>query len=362
MKSSIDVKMGCHSYPLLLEENRANFIDTVFNKNYSSYAIIGDQNVISLYGEEIRKQIAQKSPCSLVAFPPGEANKTRTTKNAIETKLFKAGLDRHSLIIAIGGGISLDIAGFVAATFLRGIPYISIATSLLAQVDASIGGKTAINVEEGKNLIGAFHPPSALLLDIDALHTLPFTELANGWAEAIKHACIADAKLFSDLFDFAAHAETHQWIPDRSLLERIVIIKRDIVEKDPYEKNLRKILNAGHTIGHAIESASGYQISHGKAIAIGLYLEAKLAMHMQLFSVSDLKALKELLTAFNLPIESPYSFDKLYPFFSSDKKNRNGDIHFSFVNAIGSTHEDSAGNRSIAVSLAEIKRSMETKD
>ncbi|HMD14238.1 MAG TPA: 3-dehydroquinate synthase, partial [Bacteroidota bacterium] len=256
--------------------------------------IITDSNVRRLYGRKLIRMLHQPLR-HLLAVPAGEKSKSRKIKDLLENKLLQHHADRHSIIIALGGGMIGDLAGFVAATLFRGIPLIQIPTSLLAQVDSSVGGKVAIDHPLGKNLLGAFHQPRQVYIDVSVLKTLPDREFRSGLAEVIKYGAILDADFFKYI------ERNHQKILKRNhvvlttMIQRCCELKRNVVQKDERESGLRKILNFGHTFGHAIETLSQYRLLHGEAISIGMVLEAKLSTRITNLPLADLIRLESIL-------------------------------------------------------------------
>lgn len=256
-----------------------------------------------------------------LAIPPGEKSKSREMKAFIEDTLFERGYGRDSLIIALGGGVVSDLAGFVAATFCRGVPWIAIPTSLIAMVDASIGGKVGINTPFGKNLIGAFHPPQEVILDFKYLETLPEKEWKNGLAEILKYGIIEDPTLLDN-------PRSHQ-----SIL-RSIAIKKKIVAEDPKECGKRRILNFGHTIAHALEKVSNYTIPHGEAVASGMLFAAKLSVRLGYLGASSLQHIEHCLTNYGF---TPYPLPQeiLFAFLKNDKKSINGNPRFVLLKELG---------------------------
>ena len=285
-------------------------------KKGSHLVIITDDKVASLYGENLKTILK----ADLITFPSGEKSKTRETKAKIEDELFALGVGRDGILIALGGGVVTDLVGFIAATYCRGIPYISIPTTLLGMVDASVGGKTGVNLPGGKNMIGAFYPPLEVIMDIDVLNSLQETELRNGMAEIIKYGAIWDKALFHEL------SEVKDLLP---LIKKSVEIKEDIVKKDPKETGLRSILNFGHTIGHAIETLEDYSLSHGEAVAIGMIGEAHLTGHEA--------PLITLIEKFQFPLKlsSKVTAEALFTTMKKDKKALNKTAHFVLLEEIG---------------------------
>ncbi|MFA6037165.1 MAG: 3-dehydroquinate synthase [Legionellales bacterium] len=302
----------------------------------SKIVIITDDNVNALYGEKIKNLLAQTGlPVFLLSFPAGENHKTRETKALIEDQMLAQQCMRDTCIIALGGGIVTDVAGFVAATYCRGIPVIYIPTTLLAMVDASIGGKTGINTPHGKNLIGTFTQPIRVYIDVDFLLTLPKEEFNNGVVELIKHAIIADKKLFEELAANPLSIHNKQYLQD--MIYRSCDIKRKIVEQDPEEKNMRKLLNFGHTVGHALEAASNYQIRHGEAVAIGMIIESAISAQLGLLAPQLSDKIAQILCTYNVPLRIPESInlEELMTYFKLDKKNLNNEIYCVLLEDIG---------------------------
>jgi len=298
--------------------------------------IITDSHVGRLYGRKLSLALNQSSRFVLTV-PAGEKSKSRKIKDRLENKLLQLRADRHSVIIALGGGMIGDLAGFVAATLFRGIPLVQIPTSLLAQVDSSVGGKVAINHPHGKNLIGAFYQPHQVYIDASVLETLPDREFQSGLAEVIKYGAILDADFFNYI------ERNHQKILERDLtvltaiIKRCCELKRNVVQKDERESGLRKILNFGHTVGHAIESLSHFRLLHGEAISIGMVTEAKLSTRTTGLALTDVFRLQSILDRCHLPTEVPpsYTLRKLLPVISYDKKNRGGIVYYTLLTGIG---------------------------
>jgi len=284
-----------------------------------------------------------KSFCTLnieaefIFFPLTENNKTRETKQQLEDILLSKQYGRDTCLIAVGGGVTLDIVGFLASTYCRGIPVIYIPTTLLAMVDACIGGKTAVNTSFGKNLIGTFTQPHAVFIDPTTLNTLPDDEFYSGLSEIIKHAVIAD----KSLFEFLEKNEGTIKNRDSKILCEIIyhncLIKKLIIEQDEIERSLRQLLNFGHTIGHAIEAIENYRIKHGEAIAIGMLVESYISMKLNLLSENDFIRLEKLLQTYQLPLKTR-AFSNKKAFLNQlelDKKNKNKIPYFVLLNRIG---------------------------
>ena len=298
--------------------------------------MISDENVAPLFGDRAKRSLTVAGfQSELITIPAGEQSKTLDQAGAICDQMIAAGLDRQSFVIGLGGGVIGDISGFVAAIFHRGIPYVQVPTTLLAMVDSSIGGKTAVNASAGKNLIGAIHPPALVIDDVDVLKTLPRREFNQGFAEIIKHAIIADAEMFGALKDI----DLENLAP---LIRRNIEIKSKIVAKDERDRTgERALLNFGHTIGHAIEHAGDYEkFLHGEAISLGIVAACDASVKKAGLPHDQRDAIVGLLQQFDLPMQLPSDFrrEKIFEALRYDKKFENGKIRFVVTSAIGSAH------------------------
>lgn len=296
--------------------------------------LVGDSNTLPLYKGKVFAALGREIPT--FEIPAGEEHKTLATVERIWGAMLAAGLERGGLAIALGGGVVGDLTGFAAAAWLRGVRWLNLPTTLLAMVDAGVGGKTGADLPAGKNLIGAFHPPCAVLSDTETLATLPERELRCGLAETLKHAVIGDPGLMGMLGDFAARRG------DVDFLTRLVIrsvgVKVRAIQEDPFEKTGRRAaLNLGHTVGHAIEAASGFTVAHGEAVAIGTVAAARLAERLGLAQGGLARTLAEALTALGLPTEIPEGLDAatLRGYLSHDKKKAGGVVRFALPRAVG---------------------------
>jgi len=302
-------------------------------------AIISDETVAALYATRAAAACAP-SPVAILTIPPGEASKTRATWSRITDDLLDAGFGRDSAIIALGGGVVGDLAGFVAATYMRGIPFVQMPTSLLAMIDAAIGGKTGVDTRAGKNLVGAFHHPALVIVDPGALSTLPLAHFRNGLAEAIKHGVIASRAEFEWLAS-SVGALLRDGGPDSLLADRLVRknieIKAAVVARDEREGGVRKTLNFGHTIGHAIEALSGYALLHGECIAIGMVVEARIAARVGVADPALAGTIEALVRAARLPFAVPESMSaaSLLAATRSDKKARAGSVEYALPAKLG---------------------------
>jgi 3-dehydroquinate synthase len=292
-----------------------------------------------LYGNQIVSSFG-KGVADLLIIPAGETNKTRDTWARLTDQMLAKNCGRDSAVIAVGGGVVGDLAGFVAGTFMRGIPVVQVPTTLMAMVDASIGGKTAVDTPAGKNLVGVFHFPAAVVVDPQVLATLPLREMRAGFAEIVKHGVIANESYLREVAG-SAQQLLGKAGPDSdtmlSVIVRSIEIKADIVSRDEREDGLRKTLNFGHTIGHAVELVSGYSLLHGEAVAIGMALEGRLAERVGVAKAGTADAITNALQAVGLPTELPQPFDRdaVFEAVGSDKKGRAGKMRFALPSAIG---------------------------
>ena len=317
-----------------------------------AYAAISDSHVAKLYGDKLVATLQDATVrADLFTFPAGEWNKTRETWASLSDRMLAAHIGRDGAVLAFGGGVVGDLAGFVAATYLRGIPYVQVPTSLLAMIDSSIGGKTGVDVPAGKNLLGAFHQPNLVVADLDLLASLPAAQLSAGLAEAVKHGAIADP----DYFDFLEREQAAILAKDGAALERVVRrsveIKAAVVADDEREAGRRAILNFGHTIGHAIEALSKFEVPHGEAVAIGMVLEARLAEAVGVAASGTALRIVRLLENLRLPVARPdgASVDDLIQMMRGDKKVRAAAIRVALPERIGSMHHDNRDGWTIAV-------------
>jgi 3-dehydroquinate synthase len=274
---------------------------------------------------------------ALLSVPSGESSKALDRVCALAREMVQAGLDRGSAVLALGGGVVGDLAGFVAAILFRGIPFVSLPTTLLAQVDSSVGGKTGVNLPEGKNLVGAFHQPRLVVADVATLQTLSEREFRSGLAEVVKHAMIADAGLFRLLEEAADAIQRRE--PDvlRIVVARNCAIKAAVVEEDEREGGRRAILNFGHTVGHALEAALTYgSVTHGEAVARGMLTAAELSVQRGLCPRPDADRLAALLTRLGLLTAAAPSFESLEKYLLTDKKRRSGTLQIVLTHGVGS--------------------------
>jgi 3-dehydroquinate synthase len=324
----------------------------VRERHPSHVAVVSDTTVGRLYGRALVRALGRRGlRATLLVFPAGERHKTRETKARLEDRLARMAFGRDGLIVALGGGVVGDLAGFLAATWHRGVPLVHAPTSVLAMLDASIGGKVAVDHPLGKNLVGAFHPPLAVYADTRTLATLPDRELRSGIAEAVKCGAIADASLFR-----AIERQTDAIIGRspgalQGLIARAARLKARIVYGDERESGRRMLLNFGHTLGHAIESTAGFRLRHGEAVAIGMGLECRIAVRMGWLDPSAAARIEGLIRALGLPVRPPRGLAarRLIAATTRDKKARGGSVRYVVPSGIG-RH---AGGRQFSVRIPE---------
>lgn len=335
----IDMQFENTAYPIIIDKGWEATLSKIPSNIFLKKAlIISDTNVGPLYSNEIIKALSENDiGIRTILIDPGESSKTIEKAMDIYTTALNFRMDRDSLFIALGGGVVGDLAGFTASTYMRGVPYLQIPTSLLAQVDSSVGGKTAVNHPLGKNMIGSFYQPKGVLINTDTLKSLPVRQISTGLAEVIKYGVIADKNLFSYLeeniekvFSFDDKVLNH-------IIYKSCTIKAKIVAQDEKDKGIRGILNFGHTIGHAIEAETSFtEYTHGESVAIGMVAEAELAQLLGLIDKGFVDRLKNLLLKAKLPIKLPnIETDRLIKHMQRDKKNKIGKIVFVLPTKLG---------------------------
>jgi 3-dehydroquinate synthase len=339
IKVNLDKKYSL-SYEIRIGRGIADRIALLIAKNHKAgrHIIITDDNVARLHGSNflaVLKNIGLNA--ELIAFPAGESSKNIAAILDIADQLLKLGADRGTCLIALGGGVAGDMVGFIASVYMRGVPYLQIPTTLVAQVDSAIGGKTAIDLPAGKNLLGTFYQPAAVFADLNFLETLPANEFDNGLAEIIKYAIIDDEKMFHLLEENMENVRQK----DPALLVKIVEnccrIKKSIVEIDEREQGLRRILNYGHTLGHALEAVSGYKMSHGEGVGMGMIAAARISVKMKYLEECEASRIEELIRTANLPTKIPATLptEEIIARLQVDKKKRGDTIHFVLLKKIG---------------------------
>lgn len=337
----VHVDLAERSYDILIGSGIRSRVEALLPEaleGASRLLVVSDRHVAPLYLEPLRGLLEgagrQVATCVL---PAGESTKCASCLVEIWEAAVEARLDRHCAFLALGGGVVGDLAGFAAASYLRGIPFVQVPTSLLAMVDSSVGGKTGMNLPRGKNLVGAFHQPARVVADLEVLHSLPPREFAAGMAEVIKYGVIADAELFRYL---ETHVEPIRGLDPgclTHLVQRSCEIKAEVVRRDEREGGLRAILNFGHTLGHAIENVRGYgEWLHGEAIAAGMLYAARLSERVTGWPREDSERLAALLQAFGLPVDwSGLRWEEVYTAMTADKKARNAVPRFVLASRLG---------------------------
>ena len=325
-----------------LEEKLIQDIKNGLVGNINKFAIVTDSIVKDLYAQKIYDLFIEAGyQADLFVFEAGEKSKTRKTKEEVEDAMLAKQYRRDCCIIAVGGGVVTDLAGFVAGTFGRGVPFINYSTTLLSAADASVGGKTAVDTPLATNLIGLFNQPKKVYLDIATWKTLPEKQIASGLAETIKHACLANR----DFFDYLDQHMDEIFSNERAACEHIAEenckVKYQVVMKDERESGLREVLNLGHTVGRAIETVSDYRLLHGEAVSIGLVAEVKLAYKLGYVTKDEVNAVIALLQKAKLPVAIPDYIDRdaLVKKLYTDKKVRNGKLRFVIQKGIGDVVE-----------------------
>lgn len=337
--SIIRVNLGAKSYNIEID---AGLLDTAGEKIRSiskaqRAAVISDSNVDALYGERLQAALAGSGfKVTRIVFPAGEKSKCLAELSKIYDRLAEAGITRSDLVVAFGGGVTGDIGGFAAATFLRGVDYVQIPTSLLAQIDSSVGGKVAVDLPAGKNLVGNFYQPKLVLIDTMLLKTLPVRFLHDGLAEAIKYGCIRDRALFEKI---AAMRDDDELLENiGGIVEGCCAIKAEIVEHDEFDTGERMVLNFGHTIGHAVEKCSNYEsFTHGEAVGIGMLLLTRQTERLGLTEHGTAAVIYDVLKKYNLPVDADYGNEELLKAAGMDKKKSGSSITLVILKNIGTS-------------------------
>ena len=336
----VRVDLGEKSYDIVIGYGiEQEIMDFVRQAGFSQKGLlITDTNVGPLYGRKMQKILEQAGlEVTLAQIPAGEKSKSLTVANELFTRAIEAGLDRKSPVFALGGGVVGDLAGFVAASYMRGVPFVQLPTSLLAQVDSSVGGKVAVNHELGKNLIGAFYQPKAVFMELDYMSTLPQREIYTGLGEIIKYGIIYDEEFFRFLEEnqekvlaLEPEALTH-------MIARSCEIKAAVVSEDEKEAGLRRILNFGHTIGHAIEKETGYvRYNHGEAVGTGMVGAAYISEKLGLIGPQEFDRVQKLVAAYKLPLKAAgVTVDNMYADIFHDKKTIGGKVTWVLMKSIG---------------------------
>jgi 3-dehydroquinate synthase len=338
MPQTLPVSLGDRSYEIVVQTAFDGLGERIRALEPTRLAVIADQTVADLYGAELLAELTEAGlRAELIPFQPGEEAKCLRGLEILSGALLSHGLDRKSVVVALGGGVTGDLAGFVAASYMRGVRFVQVPTTLLAQVDSSVGGKTGVNLPGGKNLVGAFHQPSLVWINIRTLQSLPPRQFACGMAEVVKHGVIRDA----DYFAFVEEEQDAIQGLEADALEHVVAgscrIKAAVVAEDEREGGVRAILNFGHTVGHAVETLTGYgTVTHGEAVSLGMVAAARLSASVLGMPAEDVRRIVRLLDGLNLPV----STDRLEPdealrVMHGDKKAAGGTLRFALSPAIG---------------------------
>ncbi|MBU0681135.1 MAG: 3-dehydroquinate synthase [Proteobacteria bacterium] len=336
----LQVGLEERAYPILIKEGLLSEIGQELKQRQIAkrYIIIADDQVAELFGGHVVESLRNVDiPVDLLTFPHGEGSKNLSTVAKLTSSLAQLGVDRQDALIALGGGVTGDITGFLAAIYMRGISFVQVPTTLLAQVDSSVGGKTGVDIPEGKNLVGCFYQPKCVFIDSAVLKELPAEELLNGLAEVVKYGVIYDG----DFFNFLVAHQKNILRLEPAVIEAVVAhcctIKAQVVVADEREADLRRILNYGHTLGHAVEAASDFTIAHGMAVSIGMVAVNTIAVKKSLLSPEKAQHIKDVLQGFGLPVEIPADLDRrqMKEFLKTDKKSVGGKPFFVLPVQIG---------------------------
>ena len=333
---SVHVNLGSRSYPIHVKSGLLKQTASILSdQNHGQkWVIISQYNLMELFGFDLMTELNESGfNCDYITLPLGEASKSLNEFSRVIRKMVEFGCDRKTTILALGGGVVGDVSGFVASSFMRGIDYYQIPTTLLAMVDSSIGGKTGINIAEGKNLVGAIYQPKGVLIDPVILESLPQEEVFAGLGEIIKYGAIWD-KAF--LIDISTWLEDIDSFPFEDAIHKSCKIKAEVVSKDEREGDLRRILNFGHTIGHALESHLGYgKIRHGEAVALGMKCAGFISKKLNLLSKEELSTLNQTINRLPLPQLPHINGNHLMPFIKTDKKSEKGVLNFVVLDGLG---------------------------
>ena len=333
------IDLGEMAYDIHIEKLLLNSISDYIG-DADKWMIITDENVDKLYGESLKKALEGKENYKFI-IDPGEESKTFLTVEKILNKMIENGITRSSKIIALGGGVVGDIAGFCASIYMRGISFIQVPTTLLAQVDSSVGGKTGVNMAQGKNMVGSFYQPQVVIIDTDTLRTLPKRELISGMGEIVKYGVIWDYEFLNFIEENLEDIMNLEEDIMKKIIKKCCEIKAEVVSKDERELGVRKILNFGHTIAHAIESLTDYKrYTHGEAVSIGMYYEALMAKDFGYIDEEYFSKIESLIKRLGVCLDlSEFSIESLREAMMKDKKNKDGKISFIFPKGRGNVEE-----------------------
>ncbi|MEE9910318.1 MAG: 3-dehydroquinate synthase [Deltaproteobacteria bacterium] len=357
LKINLDKKTSL-SHDIRIGRNILDRIVLLIAKNHKAarYVIVTDSNVNPLYGQTLLTAMTRAGlKASVLEIPAGETSKNMSVVLEMTGKLLALGADRGTLLVALGGGVVGDLTGFIASVYMRSVPYIQIPTTLVGQVDSAIGGKTAVDLPQGKNLLGTFYQPRAVFVDLNYLTTLPEKEFHNGLAEIIKYGIIEDEKMFKFLEENMEAVKNRDAVHLLKMIETCCRIKKSIVEIDEYEQGLRRILNFGHTLGHALEALSNYHLSHGEGVALGMIAAARLSAKMRYLPEEELIRVENVIAAAGLPTKVQAALDPqaVISRLKMDKKKKDDVVHFVLVKKIGLPFVNGSINDQLIVDVLE---------
>lgn len=334
----LHVDLGKNSYDIIFERGLISHVGDYVKRDGKKLFVLTDDNVAAIYADAVVSSLEKAGySVSLCVLPHGEKTKSFDVLPAVYARLLQEKITRKDALVALGGGVIGDLCGFVAATYLRGVGFIQIPTSLLAQVDSSIGGKVAVDLPEGKNLVGAFWQPETVLIDVDVLGTLTDAFFTDGMAEVIKYGCIKDKKLFATLAECGGKQGLLPVLDD--VIYRCCDIKREVVEKDEKDKGERMLLNFGHTYGHALEKYYGFEkLSHGNAVAIGMYVIASLSEKRELTAKGTADEISRVCAMYGLPDSDPAPVSEVVKGIANDKKNLGDKLVTVLLKEIGDSY------------------------
>lgn len=339
---------------VVIGHDALSLLGSVWPESAARAVIVADQRVFALHGDRLSAALAPLADVlPAFTFPPGEPSKSRAVAVQIEDQLLEVPIRRNDVVVAFGGGVATDLVGYVASRLLRGVSLINVPTTVMAMVDAALGGKTAIDVPAGKNLLGTFYWPRTVIGDPRWLATLPVNEIRSGLAEVVKHAVIEDVGLLDRLEELSLDGAPS---PDAlaELMARAAAVKVGVVRSDPFERGRRRVLNFGHTVAHGIEAALGYALSHGEAVAIGMAVEGRVAERRLGFPAGDRQRLLDVLRHLGLPVEPPVRFTDAVAWMQRDKKNLDASVRVSLPRSLGEM-EPADGLWSTSVPLEELE-------
>lgn len=339
LKVNLD-KKTLSSYEIRIGKGILDRVMLLIAKNHKAarYVIVTDSNVNRLYGQTMQDGMERAGlKASVIEIPAGESSKNISVVMDVAGRLLAQGADRETMLVALGGGVVGDLTGFIASVYMRSVPYVQVPTTLIGQLDSAIGGKTAVDLPQGKNLLGTFYQPRAVFADVNFLDTLPDREFCNGLAEMIKYGIIEDENLFRRLEEDMDSVISRDPALLIKIIETCCRIKKSIVEIDEREHGLRRILNFGHTLGHALEAASEYKLSHGEGVALGMIAAARLSTMMNYLPVEESDRIKSVIAKAGLPttIDAAFAADEVIRRFRADKKKKDDVIHFVLIKKIG---------------------------